>query len=142
MSVATPRPRGGLTSRATLLGLVVMALVLLVALPLRSYVEQRAQISTLQRQQQEQQHRLALLREQAARVQDPTYVQHQARERLHDVLPGETDYVIVDPPTKAPAKRIVAPAQPGTVAPVVPTASGPWWTRLWDSDGVAGRASH
>ena len=57
----------------------------------------------------------ALQAQAQARWQDPAYVEAQARERLHYVLPGETRYVVLGP-DEAPARRTTGdePTGPGT----------------------------
>ncbi|HVU72905.1 MAG TPA: septum formation initiator family protein, partial [Mycobacteriales bacterium] len=132
-------PRGpALTTRAALLGVVVSVLAVLLALPLKTYFSQHSSISALERSQAAQQKRIAALQATVQRYDDPAYVQAQARARLHYVLPGETDYVIV--PKKAKAKP-VATSPATTPRQTVPGSSqlSPWWTRLWASSAQAGR---
>ncbi len=134
MPGATP-PSGrpvGLTTRAAALGLVVCALVMSAALPLREYLAQRGKIAQLEQSQQAQHVRVAALEQQRSRLADPTYVASLARERLHYVKPGETTYVVLGPaPDPAP---VVAQGQ---APPVGGTA--PWWSQLW---GTARAADH
>ena len=101
---ATPRP-AGLTTRAAVLGLVLCALVVSAALPLREYLSQRAEIRNLQQSQSAARARVASLEEQKARLNDPDYVAALARDRLHFVRPGEVAYVVL-----APSAPAVAPA--------------------------------
>src|SRR5690242_16190947 len=101
-ATATPtgRRRTTLTTRAALLGLVLSTLIVLLALPLRTYFSQRGDIAHLVQQQAQQRQRIAQLQQQTQRFNDPGYVEEQARQRLHFVLPGETDYVLVTPKAK------------------------------------------
>src|SRR3954462_11870116 len=92
----TPRP-AGLTTRAAVLGLVVCALVVSAALPLREFLSQRADIRHLQQSQAAARARVAALEEQKARLEDPSYTAALARDRLHFVRPGETAYVVIAP---------------------------------------------
>jgi cell division protein FtsB len=134
----TPAPAGtaahearkgtGLTTRAAILGLVVCALVVSAALPLREYLAQRADIGRLEQQQALQRERVEALEAAKRQLEDPAYVQAEARRRLHFVLPGETAYVLLAPePGQAPT---------GATAEQVAEAAGPeqpWFSQLWSS---------
>ena len=117
-----------------MLGLVVCALVVSAALPLREYLSQRGQIADLRAEQATQQARVDALKKQLEQLQDPAYVKAQARTRLHFVLPGETAYVLLTPtPSPLPSGQV---AVPGT------TASGPeapWYSQVWGSVQAADR---
>ncbi|RJK97924.1 septum formation initiator family protein [Vallicoccus soli] len=122
--------RPGLTGRAAVLAVVLVALALTLAYPLRSYLGQRSDISGLRAEVAAQQQRVADLERATARWQDEAYVTAQARERLHYALPGETQYTVLEP-EEAPAEDRAA------AAPQAP--DGPWYTELWESVGsVAG----
>jgi len=126
--VAARPSRGGLTTRAAVLGLVVCALVVSAALPLREYLSQHGRISSAVAGQRAQQARVAVLEQQLARWQDPAYVRSQARSRLHYVLPGETAYVLLSPGGTA------LPTGPAALPSA--TASGPqspWYSQVWGS---------
>lgn len=131
-----PAPRRTpLTTRAALLGVVISALAVLLALPLRTYLGQRGDITALATAQAQQRHRIDLLHQQVARAQTPAVIEQQARQRLQLTFPGQTDYVVVDPP------RPPAPPpprdRPTTVVPADPHR--PWWSALWESTGTAGQ---
>lgn len=89
-------PRRGLTSRSLVLGLVLVFLVTFLASPLQQYFEQRAQINAVRADIAATQERITQARTDLQRWQDPAYVRAQARERLHFVVPGETQYIVVD----------------------------------------------
>jgi cell division protein FtsB len=89
-----PPRRTRLTSRAAVLALVLCALVVALAYPLREYIAQRADIAAQQREADEARERVAELRDEKARWQDPAYVRREAREHLNYVLPGETGYLL------------------------------------------------
>ena len=117
-----------------MLGLVVCALVVSAALPLREYLSQRGQIAAAKDQQRQQQQRVAALEKQLQQLQDPAYVMAQARTRLHFVMPGETAYVLLTPTPAALA--------PGTSAVPGTTATGPeapWYSQVWGSVKAADR---
>ncbi|GAC1443939.1 MAG: hypothetical protein NVSMB55_18980 [Mycobacteriales bacterium] len=128
-----PRP-AGLTTRAAILGLVLCALVVSAALPLREFLSQRADIRRLEQSQAAATARVAALQEQKARLADPDYVAALARDRLHFVRPGETAYVVIAPgaPAAAPAD-----ARRAASAPAGPAA--PWYSQLWGSVRSADR---
>jgi cell division protein FtsB len=117
------------------LALVVCALVVALAYPMRQYVAQRSQIADQRKQAEEAQKRVDELREQKARWQDPEYVKSQAREHLHYVMPGETDYTVVDPSASASSSARRSSDQSA--------ARNPWYDNLWSgvdyADTAAGR---
>ncbi|MET9290564.1 septum formation initiator family protein [Streptomyces sp. NPDC003077] len=90
------RGRNRLTGRAALLALVMCALVVALAYPMRQFVEQRSEIADQRRQAEQAARDLDRLREEKARWQDPAYVRQKARQHLHYVLPGETGYIVRD----------------------------------------------
>jgi cell division protein FtsB len=114
------------TRRAALLALVVAALALSIAVPLRTYFSQRADLQDQLAQQQSLQNQLSQLQRQQAQLSDTAEVKAQARERLHYVMPGETPYVVQLPGG--------AGNNGGTTQPVAPTTSpGVWYQQLWNS---------
>ena len=117
-----------------MLGLVVCALVVSAALPLREYLSQRGQIAELRQEQARQQARVDGLKSQLEQLQDPAYVKAQARTRLHFVLPGETAYVLLTPtPSPLPSGQV---AVPGTTAR---GPEAPWYSQVWGSVQAADR---
>ena len=128
---AAPPRRTGLTGRAAVLGLVISALVLSLAYPLKDYLGQRGQLDRLQHDKQGIEQRVADLERQRRQLDDPAYIQSQARKRLQYVMPGDQVYVVITPgqPSGDPA---TAPA------PAPTTGSGqPWYTRLWGTVDAA-----
>jgi cell division protein FtsB len=134
VAVEPARKAGGLTTRAAVLGLVVCALLMSAALPLREFLGQRSQIAELRQQQRAATARVKALEEQKARLEDPAYTAALARDRLHFVRPGETAYVVI-----APSAPPVAPkdAQRAAAAPSGPEA--PWYSQVWGSVRSADR---
>ena len=124
--------RPNFTGRAAVLALVLCAVVLTVAYPLRLYLAQRSEISGLQRGQRDGASQLAQLERANARWADPAYVRDQARSRLHMVLPGEPTYILLQPPTPSSTwmSNGLGPAD----------FSGPWYSRLWSSLEAAGQS--
>jgi len=127
-----PSARWGLsqlTRRAVVLVLVLVALGVSAALPMKDYLSQRAQISALEQQREQTKSSVAALEDEKRRLQDPAYVAAEARRRLHFVLPGETAYVLVDPPPAVPEAGAEAPRG----------SQSPWYSQIWGSVREADR---
>ncbi|MFB9907225.1 FtsB family cell division protein [Allokutzneria oryzae] len=112
------------TRRAAMLALVVCALVLSVAVPLRTYISQRSEIKQETLLQQDNAAEVRRLEERKAQLSDPAQIEAEARRRLKYVNPGETPYV-VELPTPAP------PQEQDNTKQVAPNKS--WFERLWDT---------
>ena len=127
---AAPRPtleRSRLTSRAPVLAVVLCAVALSLAYPVREYIAQRRQLDQLEAQRQAIALRLGVLQRQQEQLAGNAYVEQQAQDKLHMCLPSETCYVIINP--RQPQRRAAA-ALPGT----------PWYERLWNSVQRADKA--
>ena len=124
--------RTNLTGRAAVLALVVCMLAISLAYPLREYLAQRGEIADYEAQVASQSKRVAELEAARDRWRDPAYVRAQARERLHFVMPGETQYVVLEP-DEAPAPGTSRADRSG------PPQKRPWFGDLWRSVEVAGR---
>lgn len=135
MPTARPTHRG-LTTRAAVLGLVVCALLVSAALPLREYLSQRGQIAAARAKQAQERARVKALEAHLQQLNDPAYVKAQARSRLHFVLPGETPYVLLTP-SPAPTHASTSALTGATVA----GPEAPWYSQLWASVLVADKAS-
>jgi cell division protein FtsB len=114
----------GVTSgrRAALLAAVVCVLILSVAVPLRNYVDQRAELSAVYEQQHILAEKIAELERRRLLLADPEHIETQARERLRYVRPGEAPYLVQLPPGGTAA-----------VADGAPPSSSPWYAQLWKS---------
>ena len=132
MIPARGRPPGGdrarLTSRAAVLAVVICAIALSLAYPVREYIAQRRQIDQLQAERQMLNGQLASLQHQQQRLGDPAYIEQLARNKLHMCLRGETCYIVIGGQT---ASSGAAPAASLT----------PWYERLWQSVQEANRGS-
>ncbi|MFI9270625.1 septum formation initiator family protein [Kitasatospora sp. NPDC052896] len=128
------RPR--FTSRATVLVLVLCALVAILAYPTRQFLSQRSEINAQRVTAEQARKQVEQLTKERARWQDPEYVKAQARERLHYALPGETAFVSVDPKPSAAAQ-----APSAAVSAQAAKAPKPWYTTLWDSVDAADTAT-
>jgi len=114
--------RARFTSRAAVLAVVLCAIALSLAYPVREYIAQRRQIDQLQAQSAQTAAQLARLQAEAARLNDPAYIEQQARDRLHYCMPRQTCYVIIGGQPASNAGKAAA-AVAGT----------PWYERLWSS---------
>ncbi|MGH1555881.1 FtsB family cell division protein [Streptomyces sp. L7] len=112
--------RSRLTGRAALLALVLCSLIVALAYPIRQYVSQRAEISDLERQQEQARQRVEQLRDLKARWQDDSYAEQQIRQRLHYVMPGETGYIVIDPDAAKQSRAELG------------AADRPWYSNVWD----------
>ncbi|GAA0730219.1 septum formation initiator family protein [Dactylosporangium roseum] len=119
-----PQPRR-FTSRAIVLSLVLLVLLLAYAYPVRVYLAQQAEIAALEQSQERQAVKIAEMATRAAKWDDDEYVISQARQRLHMVLPGEKSYVVVDP---GRATKTDPADLPGAEK-----APRPWYGKLWSS---------
>lgn len=91
-------------SRVLVLAVVSLAVFLMVFSPLKSWMEQQQHARELAAEIARTKAENEALEEEIARYQDPEYVSRQARERLGFVKPGETTYVVVDPPGQVKPK--------------------------------------
>jgi len=116
---AASRPR--FTGRAAILAVVLCAIALSLAYPIREYIAQRRQIDQLQAQRRETMLHLKDLRQQQKRLHEPAYIERQARDRLHMCFPNQKCYVIIEP---APKNAQGTAGQGDGI---------PWYARLWKS---------
>ena len=95
----------GVTGRFVALSVVFFLIALTVAPPLQRYFSQRAQISAVEAQIDASKERLQNAEAELARWRDPAYIKSQARDRLHFVLPGERQYIVVGAKTEEQKNR-------------------------------------
>ncbi len=110
-----------LTGRAALLAVVICAIALSLAYPVRGYIAQRQQIGQLVAQQQAMSAQVKALKEQDAKLGQAWYIEEQAEDQLHMCFPTEQCYEVI---SGQPAAAAAAPAK----APAVP-----WYAKLWQS---------
>jgi len=113
------RPR--LTSRAAVLAVVMCAIALSLAYPVREYIAQHRQIDQLEAQHKMELAQVRSLEAEQQRLSDPAYVEQQARARLNMCLPYETCYVIIGGHSGG---GLPHPSQ---------VRRGPWYVTLWKS---------
>lgn len=85
----------GVSTRLLILFIVLFVVAVTLAPPTQHYFAQRAQISALQADVESNRKKLEEARTELQRWRDPEYVKSQARDRLHFVLPGERQYIIL-----------------------------------------------
>lgn len=111
--------------------LVVLALVVVtLAIPVRTWFAQRAQIAQLEAEVQATQARVDDLKVQAERWQDPAFIASEARRRLHFVVPGEVGYVVLGEDGK-----------PISTEPTEQVPDSAWYTKIWNGLQEADDAS-
>ena len=116
---------GGLSpKKAVILALVVSAVALTLAVPLRTYFAQRSEAEQLRSANASISRDVASLQKKVDEQNDPSYIAEQARNRLNFVMPGETPLVMQfpSPPEKSEDEKR-AERQ----------ASNPWYTNLLDA---------
>lgn len=102
---------------------ILFSVVVLIGSPLQKYFAQRAQINALKTQVAATQQELEKARKELQLWNDPEFVKSQARTRLHFVLPGERQYILVNDVT------LEGKDNSNNVATNIPTGV-PWYTRL------------
>jgi cell division protein FtsB len=107
------------TRRAAVLAIVVCALALTVAVPLRNYVAQQQELAAVTEQQEALAAEVDELTRESTRLSDPAVTAAEARSRLGYVAPGETPYVVQ------------LPVDPSTQVAPDPFRDEPWYRRLW-----------
>ena len=108
-----------------LLSLIALVFIftLTIAPPVKNYFTQRAQINALKSQLSADNSALQKAREELLLWQDPEFIKTQARERLHFVLPGERQYIVIEGENTE--------AQNGTTKIASALVDGqPWYARL------------
>ena len=120
--------RRGISTRLLILFIVLFSVAVTLAPPTQHYFAQRAQISALESDVASNQAKLLEVRAELERWKDPAYVTSQARKRLHFVLPGERQYVILGIEDKSTTAT-------GAAAPINEDfpLGVPWYSRVMSS---------
>jgi cell division protein FtsB len=129
MAVDPARERPRFTSRAAVLIVVVCAIALSLAYPVREYIAQLHQIDQLRTQQEAISAQLRQLKAQRDELGSKSYIEQQAEGRLQMCFPIQTCY------------RIIPGTRPATKAAASHQVVTPWYERLWTSVGEADKAS-
>jgi cell division protein FtsL len=115
-----------LTGRAALLAVVICAIALSLAYPVREYIAQRQQIDQLLAQRQATAAQVAALQQEEAELGQASYIEQHAEDQLHMCFPGEQCY------------EVIAGSSPAASPPGKPAAD-PWYAKLWQSVQRAGQ---
>ena len=110
-----------LTGRAAVLAVVICAIALSLAYPVREYITQRKQIDALVAQQQVMLGQVKNLQQQQARLNDPSYIEKVARQQLDMCFPRTTCYIVTGGQSPASTARTPRPGP------------APWYDKLWRS---------
>ena len=119
-SAAVPRATR-LTSRAAVLAVVICAIALSLAYPVREYLAQRQQIDQLVGQQQTMLAQVKNLQAEQGKLSERSYIEQLARQELDMCFPGAQCYIVEGG----------HPGISGTPAPRQEPA--PWYAKLWRS---------
>jgi cell division protein FtsL len=110
-----------LTTRAAVLAVVICAIALSLAYPVREYLAQRQQIGQLVAQQQTMLAQVKSLQAQQARLSEPSFIEQLARQELDMCFPGTRCYVVEG------GQSLLTGTQAQRAGPA------PWYARLWRS---------
>jgi cell division protein FtsL len=110
-----------LTGRAAVLAVVICAIALSLAYPVRAYLAQRQQIDQLVAQQQTMLAQVKSLEAQQAKLAEPSYIEQLARQELDMCFPGTQCYIIEG------SQPLTSGSRPQ------PSGPAPWYARLWQS---------
>ena len=119
-SAAVPRATR-LTSRAAVLAVVICAIALSLAYPVREYLAQRQQIDQLVAQQQTMLAQVKDLQAEQAKLSERSYIEQLARQELDMCFPGAQCYIVDG--GHSPIRSTPASSQ----------GPEPWYAKLWRS---------
>jgi cell division protein FtsB len=118
----------GISGRVFIVLLALFIAALTLAPPVKNYFVQRAQISALQANVSDNAQQLAAARAELEQWKDTSYIKTQARKRLHFVLPGEREYIVIG--VTGTASNSLSTAAP--VSEQFPLGI-PWYSRVISS---------
>ncbi|MGI5204158.1 FtsB family cell division protein [Spirillospora sp. CA-108201] len=90
------RPNPALTSRAAILAVVMCAIALSLAYPVREYIAQRKEIADLRRQEALSRRQVETLAQRKQQLGDKSYIEREATRRLHYCRPDVKCYIVLD----------------------------------------------
>ncbi|RKS72052.1 septum formation initiator [Actinomadura pelletieri DSM 43383] len=125
----TQRSNPALTSRAAILAVVVCAIALSLAYPVREYIAQRKEIADLRRQEAAARRQVEILAQRKQQLGEKSYIEREATRRLHYCRPDVKCYIVVDD----------GPEDGRRARKGGPTSSPPWYETLWRSVEAADR---
>ena len=112
------RPK--LTSRAAVLAIVLCAIALTLAYPVREYIADRRQIDQLAAANQRLVRQVRQMQAEARALGTPTVIEQEARDELHLCFPSQTCYEVI-----LPVSRHARPA--------ANQSGSSWYGLLWKS---------
>ena len=104
-----------------MLAVVICAIALSLAYPVREYMAQRQQIGQLVAQQQTMLTQVKSLQAEQAKLSDRSYIEQLARQELDMCFPGTQCYVVEG------SQPLANGARPQ------PSGPAPWYAKLWQS---------
>ena len=110
-----------LTGRAAVLAVVICAIALSLAYPVREYIAQRQQIDQYAVQNQVLSDQVKSLQAESGQLTQPWYIEERARDELHMCFPSQQCYVVLNGQS------------PYTGTPPAARVVTPWYTKLWQS---------
>lgn len=119
-----PVPAKAFSGRLLVLAMVMVAITVLLAPSVRTYLQQRSDIAAAKAEIAQAQEVQAELEVQLGRWEDPAYIKQQARDRIFLVMPGETRYLVKGENGVEEADRQAAEEAPEDLQ---------WVDSLWDS---------
>ncbi|HEY8293698.1 MAG TPA: septum formation initiator family protein, partial [Micrococcaceae bacterium] len=125
-----PIPAKAFSGRLLALAVVLLTITLLLAPSVRTFLEQRSEITALQQDIEAKKQQQTDLKTELSRWDDPAYVKQQARDRVNMMMPGETGYWVYggDGASTAPQDS----GSPGAAAGSSVTPGNlPWVDGLW-----------
>ncbi|MFG1700904.1 septum formation initiator family protein [Nonomuraea sp. NPDC049309] len=122
--------RPQLTGRAAILAVVVCAIAMSLAYPVREYISLRRSIAELRAEKARVEAEKQALLARDRQSDDPNWIKKTAKERLHYCGPGEKCYVVMEPEQGKAQAAVKQPAQ-------VP----PWYETLWESVQAADKGT-
>ncbi|MDQ6752686.1 MAG: septum formation initiator family protein [Actinomycetota bacterium] len=87
-----PIPAKAFSGRLLALAVVLLTITLLLAPSVRTFLQQRSEITALQQDIEAKKQQQTGLNTELSRWDDPAYVKQQARDRVNMMMPGETGY--------------------------------------------------
>ena len=108
--------RLGLAPQIAIVLLVVGLAGAMAIQPTRQLLEQRGRIADMTSELREIRESNQRLDNRVARLQDPDYLEQQARSQSGLVRPGETSVIVMPPAKEAQSKSDAKPAPPETAA--------------------------
>jgi cell division protein FtsL len=122
MSPPAAAPRATrLTGRAAVLAVVICAIALSLAYPVREYIAQRQQIDYMVAQQQTMLAQVKSLEAQQAKLSSRSYIEQLAQQELDMCFPGTQCYIVEG---RQPSISTARSPKPGPA---------PWYAKLWQS---------